>query len=68
MIEDGIMCNALMEIMAPQIEQRVAEKVKDANIRFGIELLREYGHNESEIKEAIMKKFHLGEEEIEAFL
>lgn len=68
MIGDGIMCNALMEIMAPQIEQRVEERARKASIRSGIELLREYGHNESEIKEAIMKKFHLSEEEIEAFL
>ena len=66
------MCNALMEIMAPQIEQRVEEiskeRARKASIRSGIELLREYGHNDSEIKEAIMKKFHLSEEEIEAFL
>lgn len=36
------MCNALMEIMAPQIEeiveQRVKEKAKEAGIKAGIEL------------------------------
>lgn len=72
LIGDGIMCNALMEIMAPQIEERVEEiskeRVRKASIKSGIELLRENGINDSKIKETIMKKFHLSEEEIEAFL
>ena len=50
------MCDVLMYIMAPQIEQRGEGKVKDANIKFGIELFLENGHNDSEIKETIMKK------------
>ena len=73
---DGIMCEALMEIMAPEIEQRVEQRVeqrieqrvKEASIKSVIEALREYGISDSEIRETVIKKFHLSEEKIETFL
>ena len=67
-----IMSNALLEIFAPEIEAKVETKVnerlQESNIKSVIEFLREYGHDDNEIKESIMKKFHLTEEEVEAFL
>lgn len=61
------MCEALMEIMEPQLQQR--EKVGfSKGIQGTVDILREFGHNDSEIKSAIIRKCDLSEEEAEKYL
>lgn len=73
---DGNMCNALLEIMAPEIEERVEERVEErireremkAEIIGGIRMLQQGGHADEEIKEMLMKNYDLSLEEIEEYL
>ena len=61
---DDTMCSALLEIMEPEIRERE----KKSAIISGIEILRECGHSEEEIKIRIMKKYQLSEEEMNRYL
>lgn len=61
------MYEALMEIMEPKIKQR-----EDAIIKKGIQgtvdTLRDFGHEDAEIKKAIIKRYNLSLEEAEDYL
>lgn len=58
------MYEALLEVMEPEIK-KIERK---SGIISGIELLRECGYCEEEIKRAVVKKFQLSEEEIKEYL
>lgn len=67
MMGDDSMCEALMEIMEPQLLQR--EKVGlSKGIQGTVDTLREFGHADFEIKSAIIRKYGLTEEEAEKYL
>ena len=61
--DDG-MCEALMEIMEPQVQQRE----KRCSIQSAVDALREFGHNDYEISTMIIRKYGLSEEEVEKYL
>lgn len=67
LIGDESMYEALMEIMEPKIKQR-----EDAIIKKGIQgtvdTLRDFGHEDAEIKKAIIKRYNLSLEEAEDYL
>ena len=64
------MYEALMEFLEPKLKVREREW-KEAGIREGIhgtvDVLRELGHGDAEIKEAITRKYALTEEEAETY-
>lgn len=64
---DESMYEALMEIMEPKIKQR-----EDAIIKKGIQgtvdTLRDFEHEDAEIKKAIIKRYNLSLEEAEDYL
>ena len=73
------MSQALLEIMEPvllerekQIEIRVKKECIKEGIREGIkglvDVLRDVGHDDNEIKSAIMKQYHLTEDETSEYL
>ena len=71
LIGDDSMCQALMEIMEPVIQLRDQENVEKGlkkGIRLTIDTLREFGHGDAEIKEAIMRKYEISDEEMEGYL
>lgn len=61
---DGEMCQALMEIMEPQLLLRE----KEGRIEGTVDTLRDFGHGDIEIKKVIMQKYSLTDEEAEAYL
>mgnify|MGYP001151034351 CR=1 FL=1 len=61
---DGDMCQALMEIMEPQLLLRE----KKGRIEGTVDTLREFGHGDLEIKNAIMQRYGLSMEEAEEYL
>ncbi len=61
--DDG-MCEALMEIMEPQVQQRE----KRCSIQSAVDALREFGHNDYEISTMIIRKYGLSEEVVEKYL
>lgn len=61
------MCQALMEIMEPQLLLREKEGIKKG-IQGTVDTLKEFGHGEPEIKKAIMNRYALSEEEAEGYL
>ena len=76
---DGNMSQALLEIMEPvllerekQIEIRVKKECIQEGIKEGIrglvDVLRDLGHDDNEIKSAIMKQYHLSETETTEYL
>lgn len=65
------MCQALMEIMEPQLLLRDEEKIKEGlqkGIQGTIDVLRKFGHGDLEIKETIIEEYGLSEEEAEEYL
>ena len=80
---DAGMCQALMEIMEPQLLLRDEEKISEG-IQRGIEkgmkkgmqkgiygtidVLRKFGHEKEEIKAAIMEEYGLSAQEAEEYL
>lgn len=68
--DDG-MCEALMEIMEPQLQQREQTGIREG-LRMGIQgtvdALREFGHSDCEIKATIIRKYDLSDEEAEKYL
>ena len=67
---DASMCQALMEIMEPQLLLRDEEKVKEGlqkGIQGAVEMLREFGCKDSEIKATIIKKYGLSIDEAENY-
>lgn len=67
LIGDDDMCNALMEIMEPQLLLREKE-VRKEGIQGAVDMLREFGHRDLEIKNAIMQRYGLSLEEAEEYL
>lgn len=67
LIGDGDMCQALMEIMEPQLLLREKE-VRKEGIQGTVDVLREFGHGDLEIKNAIMQRYGLTIEEAEEYL
>ncbi|MCI8731431.1 MAG: hypothetical protein HFH57_09915 [Lachnospiraceae bacterium] len=61
---DEAMCNALMEIMEPKMEERR----KEGRIQGIVEVLRNLKHSDSEIKSILIKQYNLTEDEINNFL
>ena len=76
------MCQALMEIMEPQLLLRDEEKINEGiqkgiqkgmqkgmqkGIRGAIDMLRKFGQGEEEIKGMIMEEYGLSAEEAEEY-
>ena len=64
------MCQALMEIMEPVIQLRDQENIEKGikkGIQVTIDTLREFGHGDSEIKTAIMRKYDISAEEVDGY-
>ena len=59
---DADMFDALMEIVEPQVRLR-EEKVRKEGIKGTVDVLKELGHGESEIKTVIIKKYGLSADE-----
>lgn len=66
LIGDGDMCQALMEIMEPQLVLR-EKKGREEGIQGAVATLRDFGHGDLEIKKAIMKRYGLSAEEAEEY-
>ena len=72
---DASMCQALMEIMEPQLLLRDEEKINEGlqkglqkGIQGTIDALRKFGHGDLEIKETIIEEYGLSEEAAERYL
>ena len=71
LIGDGSMCEALMEIMEPQLLQREKEGLKEGltqGIQGAVELLRDLGQEDAKIKANIVKEYGISPEEAEEYL
>lgn len=64
---DGNMCNALLEIMEPEINEIADSKVHKAILN-AVKSFRDLGHSDEEIKRVLMKNYDLSLEEIESYL
>ena len=60
---DNTMYEVLLEFMKPQMEA-----IREEGIQGTVDTLRDFGHEEEEIKTAIMKRYDLSEEEAENYL
>lgn len=76
---DGNMCEALMEIMEPQIQmmkQEVRKEGREEGRKEGrkegilgtVKVLRNFGQSRAEIKSVIMETYGLSEKETEGYL
>ncbi len=61
---DEAMCNVLMEMMEPKME----EIRKEGRIQGIVEVLRNLKHSDAEIKSILIKQYNLTEDEINNFL
>ncbi len=68
MMGDDGMCEALMEIMEPQLMQREKAGQRVGKIQGTVETMRELGHNDYEISTMLIRRFGLSEEEVEKYL
>lgn len=60
---DNTMYEVLLEFMKPQMEA-----IREEGIQGTVDTLRDFGHEEEEIKAAIRKRYDLSEEEAERYL
>ena len=67
LIGDESMYETLMEIMEPQIQLR-EKAIMKKGIQGAVDLLRDVGQRDDEIKESIMKKYNLTGEEAEEYI
>ena len=72
---DGKMCQALLEIMESHLLLREKEGMEEGikrgineGINGTVDTLRAFGHGDLEIKNAIMQRYALSEEEAEGYL
>lgn len=72
---DDLMCQALLEIMEPEINkitetitESVTASVREATVTNAIKSFREFGINDLQIKDSLIKNFQLTSNEAEAFL
>ena len=91
LLGDDSMCQALLEMMEPQLRLReqeivkrvtkevteevtkevteeVTKEVRREDIRGTVDILRRFGHEDSEIKQEIMKAYMLTEEEMKVYV
>ncbi len=64
----GDMCQALMEIMEPQLQLREKKGKEKGRIEGTVDTLRELGYGEPEIKNVIMQRYGLSVKEAEEYL
>ena len=64
---DDNMYESLLEIMAPEILEKMRQ-TEEHGIQCLVDTLRDFGHSDEEIKSAIIKKYHLLEDEIKEYL
>lgn len=67
---DDSMFEYLMEIVEPQIRLREENEYKKGiqlGIRTTIDSLRDFGHNDSDIKSTIMRRYHLSDKEADEY-
>ena len=62
------MCQALMEIMEPQLLLRENKGREEGRIEGTVDTLREFGQGDLEIKRVIMQRYGLSMEEAEEYL
>lgn len=69
------MCQALMEIMEPEINKikesitkTVTKSVTESNIISAVDSFRSLGASEAKIKELLTTKFHLSPQKADSFL
>lgn len=65
---DENMCQALLEIMEPEIKEIRELEVRKGKIIGTVETLREFGQNNDEIVKNLMRKYHLSLEEARNYL
>ena len=71
LLGDERMCQALMEIMEPHLQLREKAGMKEGikeGINGAVDTLRAFGHGDLEIKNAIMQRYVLSEEEAEEYV
>ena len=83
LMEDDSMSEALLEIMEPKIKEIMEPKIieirkqaktegleqgREQGIQSLVDVLRDYGHSDEEIKAAIIKRYQLSEEEAVSYL
>lgn len=66
-VADANMYEALLEIMAPEILEKM-KQTEEHGIQCLVDTLRDFGHSDEEIKSAVIKKYHLLEDEIKEYL
>ena len=64
---DDIVCQALLEIMEPEINKMKAE-IKENDILCAVKCFRDLGADISKIKELLVKNYSLSYEEAEKYL
>ncbi len=62
------MCQALLEIMEPEINKIRELEIRKGKIMGTVDTLRELGQNDDEIEENLIKKYHLSREEAQSYL
>ncbi len=68
---DGNMFESLMEVMEPQLQVRYAKFQKEGlqkGIQGSVDILRDLGHKDAEIKTIITKQYSLSEKEATEYL
>ncbi len=62
------MCQALLEIMEPEISEIREYEMRKGKIKGTVETLREVGQSDDEIIRKLIKKYHLFVEQIQEYL
>ena len=65
------MSEELLEILKPIIEPKIIlreQQVRKENIKMTVDVLREFGHEDSEIKNVLIGKYGLAEKEADSFI
>lgn len=68
LIGDDDMSEALLEMVAPIIEPILQQREESARIQGAVSLLYDFGHQDAEIKAAIMRKYNITAEEADNYL
>ena len=68
LIGDDDMSEALLEMVAPIIEPIMQRREECARIQGAVSLLHDFGHQDAEIKAAIMRKYDITAEEADNYL
>lgn len=62
------MCQALLEIMEPEINKIRELEIRKGKILGTVETLRELGRSDGEIEKSLIKKYHLSMGEAQSYL